>query len=380
MKKLLNSKYEGVYVYQIVLAFICVMVVGTLLIYSINRVIDNDLFNENREIVLNRDEFDIITDNINNISITSWNESYKNTSLRDIYRNNYIKYISNITSNLELGNITFDYNGSIGDKFFTIKYNENKWFVFNKVDTGLDTSFYIVDNNMDYHIVNTSITKDIKRYDNLKQYTYNGYSFYYDPISFNLYGNKLILNDKDINYYLSIEIPNLKLSDKKLEKFLNKLSKNIKIINHDNVYKTGISLPTNLERVNITDTFMYDFMTDVTIKDWYNNLGNNSIVIDLITNESKTKYNIEETISTNTEIYKNTKGYLLYNYFGNNIYLKYNHKKYKKFNTTEGGINGIVFSIEDRMYNITFDEKEYKSQKELNSILNDMKTFIITAS
>ena len=69
MKKLLNSKYEGVYVYQIVLAFICVVVVGTLLIYSINRVIDNDLFNENREIVLNRDEFDIITDILSQLKI-----------------------------------------------------------------------------------------------------------------------------------------------------------------------------------------------------------------------------------------------------------------------------------------------------------------------
>ena len=75
-----------------------------------------------------------------------------------------------------------------------------------------------------------------------------------------------------------------------------------------------------------------------------------------------------------------TNGYRLYNYFGNNIYLKYNAKKHKKFNTSEGGINGIVIYLDNRVYDITFNEEEYKNQKELNSILDDMKSFIITNS
>ena len=379
MKKLLISKYEGVYVYEIVLAFIAIALIGTILIHFINHAIDKDLFNDNKEIVLNRNEFDIITDNLNNISSNSWNETYNGSSLRDIYRNNYIKYISNITSDLELGNITFEYNGSIGEKYYRIKYNENKWFIFNKLVDSTDTDFYIVDNNMDYHLVKTTITNEYNTNKNYKEYTYNGYDFFYDSANNTLYGYKYITKDNDYNYYLSININNLKLSDSKLNSFMNKFSKNITITNLDNITKTGFTLPNTLEKVSITDNFMFDFKTDVTVKEWYNNLSNNSINIYLVTNESKTIYNIEETIS-NIDSFKNEKGYLLYNYFGNNIYLKYNHKKYKKFNTTEGGITGIVFNIENRIYNITFAEKEYKSQKELNNILNDMKTFIIASN
>ena len=379
MKKLLITKYEGVYIYQIVLAFLAIALVGTVLIHFINHAIDKDLFNDNKEIVLNRNEFDIITDNLNNISTNSWEEIYKGSSLKDIYRNNYIKYISNITSDLELGNISYEYVGSIGEKFYSIKYNENKWFIFNKLNSGVDTEFYIVDNNMEYHLVKTSITNNIIDNKNLKEYSYNGFDFFYDNSVNTLYGYKLILKDNDINYYLSITINDIKLSDSRLNNFMNKLGKNIKITNLEDISKTGIVLPNSLEKVSITDNFMYDFKTDVIVKDWYCNLNDNSIVIDLIKPESKIKYNIVETIS-NMDSYKNTKGYLLYNYFGNNIYLKYNHKKYKKFNTTEGGITGIVFNVEDRMYNITFDEQEYKSQKELNNILSDMKSFIITSN
>jgi len=379
MKKFLIKKYEGVYVYQIILTFIFVAIFGTILIHFINHAIDKELFDDNKEIVLSRNDIDIVSDNLNNISNNSWNEVYNGSTLKDIYRNNYIKNVSNITSNLELGNIVYEYIGSIGDKFYSIKYNENKWFIFNKVDNTSDTDFYIVDNNMNYLKVSTTVTNNIVNYSNLKEYSYNGFDFYYDSVKSILYGYKLILNDKDINYYLSIKIDKIKVSDSKLNNFMNKFSKNISITNLEDINKTGVKLPSSLEKVNITDNFMFDFVSEVTIKDWYNDLNNNCIVIDLIDNDSKIKYNLVESIS-NLDTYKNKKGYLLYNSFGTNIYLKYNHKKYKKFNTTEGGINGIVFNIDDRMYDISFDEQEYDSQKELNNILSNMKSFIITSS
>jgi hypothetical protein len=236
---------------------------------------------------------------------------------------------------------------------------------------------------MSFYLVNLDITNDIKIFNNLdviKFYNIDNFYFYYDPSTGNLYGHKYILNEKDINYYLTININNIKLSDDKLNVFLNNFTKNINVSNIDTLDYKGFKLPNNLEHVSITNNFMFDFKTNVSITNWYNKLDNNSININLINNVSKNKYNIEETVVDNIDSLKNkgSNGYHIYNYFGNNIYLKYNSKKYKKFNTTEGGINGIIIYLDNRMYNITFDEKEFKSQEELNNILNDMKSFIIS--
>ena len=158
-----------------------------------------------------------------------------------------------------------------------------------------------------------------------------------------------------------------------MNNFLTKLSKNIKISNIDSIDFKGFKLPTSLEHISINNNFMFDFKTDVSIIKWYNDLSKGSINISLINNISKRKYNIEETIVDNIDsiiVNKGSNGYLKYNYYGNNIYLKYNLKKHKKFNTTEGAINGIIIYLDNRMYNITFDEVSFKTQDELNNILN----------
>ena len=386
MKKLLISKYEGVYGYQILITFAFLIAIAGLILFNFDNILDNNLYASTNEVVLNRTELDIVSENLNNISSESWNELYKSNTLRDIYRNNYIKYISNITSDLELGNVVYNYNGTIGDKYYNLTLNENKWFLFNNFNNDSNVSFYIVDNNMNFYLVSLDITHDIRIINNLDEvnfYNIDNYYFYYDPSNGNLYGHKYILNDKDINYYLTININNLKISDKNMNYFLNNFAKNINVSNIDSLDYKGFKLPNNLEHISVTDNFMFDFKTDVTITNWYNKLDNNSIIINLINNTSKKKYTIEETIVDNVDsiiVNKGINGYQLYNYYGNKIYLKYNLKKYKKFNTTEGGINGIIIYLDNRMYNITFDEKEFKSQEDLNNILNDMKSFIISNS
>ena len=168
-----------------------------------------------------------------------------------------------------------------------------------------------------------------------------------------------------------------------MNNFLTKLSKNIKISNIDSIDFKGFKLPTSLDHISINNNFMFDFKTDVSIIKWYNDLSKGSINISLINNISKRKYNIEETIVDNIDsiiVNKGSNGYLKYNYYSNDIYLKYNLKKHKKFNTTDGAINGIIIYLDNRMYNITFDEVSFKTQEELNNILNDMKSFIITNS
>ena len=386
MKKLLTNKYEGVYGYQIIITFAFLLSIVFLIIFNFDNIIDNNLYAQSNEILLDRNELNIVTDNINNISSTSWNELYKSNTLRDIYRNNYIKYVSNVTSNLELGNVVYDFNGSIGEKYYNLTLNENKWFLFNSFNNNSNISFYIIDNNMNFYLVNLDITNNINvlnNNDNIQTYEFNNYTFYYNSSNGNIYGYRYVLNDKDINYYLTININNIKLSDNNMNVFLTNLTKNISISVVDSIDYIGFKLPNNLEHVSITDNFMFDFKTDVTVNNWYNNLDDSSIVVDLINKNSKKKYNIKETVSDNIEsVVVNTKtnGYRLYNYFGNNIYLKYNAKKHKKFNTSEGGINGIVIYLDNRVYDITFNEEEYKNQKELNSILDDMKSFIITNS
>ena len=131
MRKLLTSKYEGVYVYQIILAFLFLVLVGILMIFSIDNIIEKDMYAVNNEYTLDRSGLDIVSTDLNNISRESWNDKYKGISLRDNYRNNYIKKVSNITSNLELGNVVYEYTGSIGDNYYNIRLNDNRWFLFN---------------------------------------------------------------------------------------------------------------------------------------------------------------------------------------------------------------------------------------------------------
>ena len=383
MRKLLTSKYDGVYVYQIVLAFLFLVLVGTLMIFSIDHIIEKDMYGVNNEYTLDRSGLDIVSSDINNISRESWNDKYQGVSLRDNYRNNYIKNISNITSNLELGNVVYEYTGSIGDNYYSIRLNDNRWFLFNRFDNNMNKSFYIVDNNMNFYTVTLNITSMINTYSNLdiiKLYTHDNFYYYHNPINGNLYGYKYMFKANNISYYLTININGIKLTDNRVNKFIVNLSNNIKISILDKLDYKGFKIPNNKEYISINDDFMFNFKDYVTIKNWYNNLDNNSIVIELINDNSNTKYTIEETIVDNVDQVVKKKGILPYNYFGSDIYLTYDTKKYKKFNTTEGGITGIVFNIDDRVYNITFAEKEYKSQKELNNILNDMKTFIITSS
>ena len=386
MKKLLISKYEGVYVYQIVITFVFLLAIALLILFNFDNILNNDLYASTNEVELDRSELDIISDNLNNISSSSWNELYKSNTLRDIYRNNYIKYVSNITSDLELGNIVYNYNGSIGDKYYNLTLNEDKWFIFNNFNNDSNVEFYIVDNNMNYYLVTLNVTHNINLLDNsheVTSYKIDNFYYSYDKTSGHLYGYKYILKEKDINYYLTININNIKLSDNNMNNFLTKLSKNIKISNIDSIDFKGFKLPTSLEHISINNNFMFDFKTDVSIIKWYNDLSKGSINISLINNISKRKYNIEETIVDNIDsiiVNKGSNGYLKYNYYGNNIYLKYNLKKHKKFNTTEGAINGIIIYLDNRMYNITFDEVSFKTQDELNNILNDMKSFIITNS
>ena len=386
MKKLLISKYEGVYVYQIVITFVFLLAIALLILFNFDNILNNDLYASTNEVELDRSELDIISDNLNNISSSSWNELYKSNTLRDIYRNNYIKYVSNITSDLELGNIVYNYNGSIGDKYYNLTLNEDKWFIFNNFNNDSNVEFYIVDNNMNYYLVTLNVTHNINILDNsheVTSYKIDNFYYSYDKTSGYLYGYKYILKEKDINYYLTININNIKLSDNNMNNFLTKLSKNIKISNIDSIDFKGFKLPTSLEHISINNNFMFDFKTDVSIIKWYNDLSKGSINISLINNISKRKYNIEETIVDNIDsiiVNKGSNGYLKYNYYSNDIYLKYNLNKHKKFNTTEGAINGIIIYLDNRMYNITFDEVSFKTQEELNNILNDMKSFIITNS
>ena len=88
MKKLLTSKYEGVYVYQIILAFLFLVFMGIALIFGIDNIIEKDLYAANNEYTLDRSGLDIVSSDINNISRESWNDTYKGISLRDNYRNN----------------------------------------------------------------------------------------------------------------------------------------------------------------------------------------------------------------------------------------------------------------------------------------------------
>ncbi len=383
MRKLLTSKYEGVYVYQIILAFLFLVLVGILMIFSIDNIIEKDMYAVNNEYTLDRSGIDIVSTDLNNISRESWNDKYKGISLRDNYRNNYIKKVSNITSNLELGNVVYEYTGSIGDNYYNIRLNDNRWFLFNKFDSNMNKSFYIVDNNMNFYQVSLNITSMINTYSNLdivKLYTHDNFYYYHNPINGDLYGYKYMFKANNISYYLTINVKGIKLTDNRVNKLIVNLSNNIKISILDKLDYKGFKIPNNKEYISINDDFMFNFKDYVSIKNWYNNLENNSIVIELINNNSNTKYTIEETIIDNIDHIVKKKGILLYNYFGTDIYLRYDYKKYKKFNTTEGGINGVILFVDNRMFNISFNNSSFSSQLELNNILSDMSSFLITHS
>ena len=54
-----------------------------------------------------------------------------------------------------------------------------------------------IDNNMNYHLVKTTITNEYNTNKNYKEYTYNGYDFFYDSTNNPLYGYKYITKDND---------------------------------------------------------------------------------------------------------------------------------------------------------------------------------------
>ena len=63
MKKLLISKYEGVYVYQIVITFVFLLAIALLILFNFDNILNNDLYASTNEVELDRSELDIISDN-----------------------------------------------------------------------------------------------------------------------------------------------------------------------------------------------------------------------------------------------------------------------------------------------------------------------------
>lgn len=366
--------------YQILIGLVLLFGLGYFIIFGIDRIMNGLETSGSTTIELDTDDLEVITNNLNYISDSSWNKTIDGKTLKDIYINNYKKYISNITSNLELGNITYEYTGSIGIKYYNIKLNKSKWFLFNNINNKSSNDFYIVDNHMNYHMVSVDITNKVDLYlndNNIVTYNVNNYEFKYDTSSGNLYGNKYLFTEDDINYYftLLVNIKELKLSYDKLYNFMTDITNNIEISFSNDINSTYVKLPSYLEAIKVFDDLTFDFKSNVSIIDWYNDLDNKSIVIDLIDNKTNIKYKFEERIDFIDSI--NNKGLKLYNYYNHDIYLKYNSIKNKKTKQVVESINGIVLSIDDRLYTITFDKIVYKNQTELNNILDALNSFMI---